>query len=131
LERSLLYQEKYAEADPLFRAALAIREKILPPIHPRTAYALEGLAASLVGERRPNEAEPYYLRAIAIWDRMDKNQYESCNHGKALDGLGHIYFGAGAYEKAEPLYERALEVWTKGQDHCKLIRDVMDDLAAL
>jgi len=110
LGQSLRHQKRYTEAEPLFREALAIREKILPPIHPRTAYALEGLAVSLVGQSRPDEAEPYYLRAIAIWDRMDKDEYESCHHGTVLDGLGRIYFQAGTYEKAEPVYERALEV---------------------
>jgi tetratricopeptide (TPR) repeat protein len=115
----------------IFREALAIREKILPPINFRTAYVLEGLAVSLVGQNRLGEAEPYYLRAIAIWDRIDKEEYQSCHHGVVLDGLGRIYFQAGSYEKAEPLYERALDVWTKGRDHCALIRSVMDDLAAL
>ena len=92
---------------------------------------MEGLAASLVGQKRPNEAEPYYLRAIAIWDRVSPDEHESCQHGKVLDGLGRIYFQAGTYEKVEPLFERALDVWTKGKDHCTTIRVVTDDLAAL
>ena len=96
---SLRYQKKYTTAEPLFREALAIREKILPPINFRTAYVLEGLAVSLVGQNRPGEAEPYYLRASAIWDRIDKEEYQSSHHGVVLDGLGRIYFQAGSYEK--------------------------------
>jgi tetratricopeptide (TPR) repeat protein len=128
---SLRHQKKFAEAEPLFRESLALREKILPPIHHRTAYTLEGLAAALVGQKRPTEAEPYYLRAIAIWDRVGEDEYESCPHGKVLDGLGRVYFQSGNYQKAEPLYERALDVWTKGKEHCTVIRVVIDDLAAL
>src|ERR1700757_1243769 len=37
---SLRHQKKFAEAEPLFRESLALREKILPPIHHRTAYTL-------------------------------------------------------------------------------------------
>ena len=128
---ALRFQKKFAEAEPLYRQALAIRDQVLPAIHPRTAYTLEGLAGSLNALHRPNEAEPYYLRAIAIWDRMDEDNYSSCHHGKVLDGLGRIYIQAGSYEKAEPLYQRALDIWTKGKEHCTVIRVVMDDLAAL
>ena len=128
---ALRWERKFAESEPFFRESLEIREKILPPNHPRTAKTLEGLAASLVGQARPKEAEPYYLRSIAIWDRVSEEDYESCPHGKALEGLGRVYFHAGDYEKAQPLFERALDVWTKGKEHCTLIRAVMDDLAAL
>lgn len=128
---SLRYEKKFAEAEAFFRESLAIRERILPAIHPRTAKTLEGLAGSLVGQSRPKEAEPYYLRAIAIWDRAGEDDYESCPHGKALEGLGRVYFHAGDYEKSQSLLERALDVWTKGKEHCTLIRAVMDDLAAL
>lgn len=54
---ALRFQKKYAEAEPLFRQALAIREKQPPPIHPRTAFSLEGLTASLAELNRSNEAE--------------------------------------------------------------------------
>ena len=128
---ALRWEKKFAESEPFFRESLEIREKILPPNHPRTAKTLEGLAGSLVGQARSKEAEPYYLRAIAIWDRVSEEDYESCPHGKALEGLGRVYFHAGDYEKAQPLFERALDVWTKGKEHCTLIRAVMDDLAAL
>jgi tetratricopeptide (TPR) repeat protein len=61
IAEALRFQKKYEQAEPLFRQALAIREKLLPPIHPRTAFSLEGLAATLVGLNRPTEAERYYL----------------------------------------------------------------------
>ena len=37
-------QGEYAEAEPLYRRALAIREKALGPEHPDTAHGLNNLA---------------------------------------------------------------------------------------
>lgn len=128
---SLRYQKKYEEAEPLFREALAIREKVLPPIHKRTAFTLQGLAASLVDMNRPNEAEPYFLRALAIWDHVGKDDYDSCRHGGALDGLGRVYFRGGDYEKAEPLYQRALSISMKDAGNCTVTVAAMNDLAAV
>ena len=95
--QSLRYQKKYSEAEPLFREALAIREKVLPPHHPRTAWTLEGLGVTLAELKRPDEAEKYYLQALAIWDRATED--DSCHHGKVLDALGRLYYGQSKYDK--------------------------------
>lgn len=131
LAEALRCQNKYSEAEPLFRQALAIRERELPAIHFRTALALQGLAETLVGLHRPGEAEPYFLRAIAIWDRIGEDDYNSCHHGAVLDGLGRIYLGSREYEKAEPVLTRALSVWIKGREKCSRIVTVVNDLANL
>lgn len=131
LAEALRCQNKYAEAEPLFRQALAIRERELPAIHFRTALSLQGLADTLVGLHRPAEAEPYFLRAIAIWDRIGEDDYNSCHHGAVLDGLGRIYLGSREYEKAEPVLTRALSVWIKGREKCTRIVTVVNDLANL
>ncbi|MEJ2228990.1 MAG: tetratricopeptide repeat protein [Alphaproteobacteria bacterium] len=55
-----------AEAEPLYRRALAIWEKSLGAEHPNVASALNNLAGLLRATNRLAEAEPLYRRALAI-----------------------------------------------------------------
>jgi hypothetical protein len=59
-------QGRYAQAEPLFRRSLAIREKALGPEHPEVATNLENYAALLRQTARANEAERMEARAKAI-----------------------------------------------------------------
>ena len=63
-----LYQNqgRYAEAEPLYQRALAIREKALGPEHPSVAQSLENYAALLRETARADEAERMETRAKAI-----------------------------------------------------------------
>ena len=61
-----LAQGRYAEAEPLHKRALAIREKALGPDHADVAQSLNNLAALYVAQGRYAEAEPLYKRALAI-----------------------------------------------------------------
>ena len=56
-------QGRYAEAEPLCRRALAIREQALGPDHPDTAQSLNNLAALYYSQGRYAEAEPLCRRA--------------------------------------------------------------------
>ncbi len=59
-------QGRYAEAEPLLKRALAIREKTLGPEHPRVATTLENYAALLRKTGRTTEAAKLEARAKAI-----------------------------------------------------------------
>ena len=59
-------QGRYAEAEPLYQRALAIREKALGPEHPEVAASLENYAALLRETSRDTEAEKMEARAKAI-----------------------------------------------------------------
>jgi hypothetical protein len=50
--------ERPAEAEPLLREAIAIREKALPPGQWRIAYSRMLLGSALLGQKRFREAEP-------------------------------------------------------------------------
>ncbi len=65
---ALLYdnQSKYAEAEPLYKRALAIDEKALGPDHPSVAISLENYAALLRKTGRGDLATMMELRANAI-----------------------------------------------------------------
>ncbi len=60
-------QGKYAEAEPLYKRSLAIREKSLGPGHPLVAQSLENYAALLRKTGRSDEATEMEARAKAIW----------------------------------------------------------------
>ena len=59
-------QGRYAEAEPLYRRALAKWEKALGPEHPKVATSLENSAALLRATDRADEAEKLEVRAAAI-----------------------------------------------------------------
>ena len=52
-------QGKYAEAEPLFKRALAIREKALGKDHPDVATSLNNLALLYDSQGKYAEAEPF------------------------------------------------------------------------
>ncbi len=59
-------QGRYAEAEPLHKRSLAIREKGLGAVHPRVATSLENYAALLRKTGRGAEAKRLEARAKAI-----------------------------------------------------------------
>ena len=62
-------QGKYAEAEPLFQRALAIRERTLGPEHPEAARSLQNLAVLYNDQGKYAEAEPLYQRSLAILEK--------------------------------------------------------------
>ncbi len=65
---ALLYQaqDKYAEAESLYKRSLAIREKALEPGHPDVALSLENYARLLRKTGRITEAAKLEARAKAV-----------------------------------------------------------------
>jgi tetratricopeptide (TPR) repeat protein len=60
---------RLAEAEPLYRRALAIDEKSFGPDHPKVATDLNNLALLLRATNRLAEVEPLYRRALAIFEK--------------------------------------------------------------
>jgi hypothetical protein len=54
------YRGAYLEARPLWERALAIREKVLGPEHPRTALSLNNLASLLHAQDNLAGSRPLY-----------------------------------------------------------------------
>ena len=59
-------QGQYAQAEPLYKRALAIWEKALGPDHPDVATSLNNLAELYGTQGQYAQAEPLYKRALAI-----------------------------------------------------------------
>ncbi|MEO0415519.1 MAG: tetratricopeptide repeat protein, partial [Verrucomicrobiota bacterium] len=110
-------QGKYEEAEPLYKRALAIREKQLGADHPDTATSLNNLAVLYYEQGKYKEVEPLYKRALAIKEK----QLGADHPGTAttLSNLASLYNNQGKYEEAEPLYKQALAIKEKqlGADH--------------
>jgi len=59
-----------AEAEPLFRKALEIRERVLGPDHPDTATSYNNVAFNLNAQGRAAEAELLFRKALEIRERV-------------------------------------------------------------
>jgi tetratricopeptide (TPR) repeat protein len=62
-------QGRYAEAEPLYRHGLAIREKAPGPEHPDVGNSLTNLGLLYLAQNRYAEAEPLYKRGLAIREK--------------------------------------------------------------
>jgi tetratricopeptide (TPR) repeat protein len=62
-------QERYDEAEALYKRALAIREKALGPEHPDVAMLLSDWATSYEAQGRSEDAELLYVRALSIREK--------------------------------------------------------------
>ena len=121
---------QYAEAEPLYRRALAIVEKAVGPEHPNTAASLNNLAALYDSQGRYDEAEPLYRRALAIREKARGPEHP--NTAASLNNLAELYLSQGRYAEAEPLYRRALAIVEKalGPEHPDTAT-TLNNLAAL
>lgn len=92
------------DAEPLWREALALRERLLPPDAPGVANALHNLAANLVLQRRSAEAEPLFRRAMTIY-AAGKRPYE---RAMIMVGWAKTLADTGETARAETAYRDAL-----------------------
>ena len=106
--RYLKERAVYAQVEPLYLDALAIREQQLGANHPDTATSLSNLALLYNNQGRYAEAEPLHRRVLAI-----REQQLGANHPDTADSLNNLaglYYQQGRYEEAEPLYQQALAI---------------------
>lgn len=107
----------YAEAEPLFKCAIAIGEKTLSRDHPNLATRLNNVAELYRKLGKYEQAEPLYQQAITI----DKKALglDHPNLARDLNNLAFLYLSQRKYEQAEPLYQQALAIAENalGSDH--------------
>ena len=103
--RALRDQGRYAEAEPLFKRCLAIREKALGPDHPDVGSSLNNLAG-LYQRPGPLRRGRAALQArLAISEKALGPDHPDV--GSSLNNLAELYRDQGRYAEAEPLYKRA------------------------
>ena len=107
----------YAQAAPLLRDALAIREKVLGPAHPNRASSLNNLAVLLRDQGDLAGARPLLERALAINEKALGPEHPDTTTN--LNNLAGLLQDQGDLAGARPLFERALAIREKmlGPEH--------------
>ena len=108
---------RYLKAEPLFKRALQISEKVLGPEHPNVATSLNSLAGLYCDQGRYSEAEPLYKRSLNILEKVLGPEHP--NVATSLNNLALLYKKQRRYSEARPLYKRSLNISEKvlGREH--------------
>jgi CHAT domain-containing protein/tetratricopeptide (TPR) repeat protein len=111
------FQGKYADAEGLYKRALAIWEAKLGKDHPNVTATLNNLGTTYQLQGKYADAARLFQRALAIWEaKLGKDHPLVAD---ALINLGSVYDSQGKYADAEELFRRALaiEELKFGKDH--------------
>jgi tetratricopeptide (TPR) repeat protein len=103
---TLYGQGKYADAEPLYRRALAVYEEALGKRHPDTATCYNNLALDLQYQGRSGEAEPLYRKALAVREEVLGPRHPDTAH--SYNDLATNLEAQGQYREAEQLHRKAL-----------------------
>jgi tetratricopeptide (TPR) repeat protein len=130
LARVLYHKGRYAEAEPLAKWALAVREKN-PKVQPVEVFqSLYTLALIHRAQHHYGESELLLKRALALQEKAVGPSH--VNLALTLDDLAGVDRDQGKYAEAEPLYKRALAIREKATPDENLdLADTSDHYAAL
>src|SRR5260221_10496888 len=124
-----LYEQigKYAQAEEMERAALAIRRRKFGPESREAAASLNDLALKLMVQHKLPEAEKAHAEALAIRRRLLGAEHPDT--ATSLNDLGAVYRDQGRLTQAEAMAREALRIRQKlfGMEHV----DVADSLRNL
>ena len=116
----------YAAAEPLYRRALAGREKALGPDHPDTLTSVNNLAVLLQAKGDYAAAEPLYRRALAGREKALGPDHPDTL--RSVDNLAELYFDDERYADAVPLLERAARGYAKRPELAAAVPVIRSDL---
>ncbi|MBX9572709.1 MAG: tetratricopeptide repeat protein [Candidatus Obscuribacterales bacterium] len=111
LGRCLSQKGDYSEAEPMYRKALEIYEKVHGPIHEDVAYSLCGQAKCRLQCGQYESAGNLYKRALGIYETVKGTEHEDT--ANTLDSLGQCFMAQREYEKAIEVYDRAWKLFSK------------------
>lgn len=101
-------QGRYAEAEPLFRRSLEMRQKELGSGHTKVAESLNNLAVLYYNLQRYDDAEAMSRRSLSIIENAWGPDHPAVV--QSLNNLASIYRVQGRYDDAIPLQMRAQEI---------------------
>ena len=104
-------QGNYDAAEPSYRHALAINEKVLGNEHPNTANSLNNLARLLHDKGNYDAAEPLYRRALTIREKVFGTEHTDTLNSRA--NLANLLKIRSNYTEAIQLYNILLSHYEK------------------
>lgn len=123
-------QGEYASAEPLYREALALDERLLGAEDRETAGGMIELAKVLHNRANYGEAEPLFRKAVAIFRSELGEQNDNVAWG--LHRLGVLLHAKGEYGEAEQVLREALAIYRKcfgeGDPYVSLVRACLGTL---
>ena len=108
LGRSLFALGRYREAEPAYRQALALMEKVRGQDHLDVARTLSGLAILHWVLGRFADVEALHRRALSIREKQLGHDHKDL--AKDLHFLGAHYHYMGRYQEAQQLIKRSLDI---------------------
>ncbi len=108
---------KYADAEPLYQRALAIREKTQGRNHPDVTDSLNNLANLFVNQGKYVEAEALLKRSLIIKEAAYGKEHPAV--AIVRYNLGRLHRATGKNAEAELLYKRSLTIreTVHGKEH--------------
>lgn len=103
----------YAEAEPLLKRALAMREEFLDPEHWKLAGLRNHLALAYHLQGKTAEAEATYERALSAAERASEESPgvpADISLSATLNNLALFHQSRGDFDEVAPLFERALKI---------------------
>src|SRR6202790_1229752 len=91
----------YAEAEPLYKEALEIRQKVLGRDHPDTAQSLNNLAGLYKATGDYAKAEPLYKEALEIYQKVLGREHPDT--ATSLNNLALLELDLGQIQEAKRL----------------------------
>ena len=102
------HQERYIEAESLYKQELAIQEQVLGSQYPDITFSLTRIAKLYYTQGRYDEAEHFFKQSLSIRELKLNSQYPDV--ASSLNNLALLYTARSRYSKAEPLYMWALAI---------------------
>ena len=104
-------QGRYADAEPLYRRALAVRLMALGPDHPDVAQSLNNLAVLYQVQRRFEEAETRFEWALAIREKALAPDHPDL--AESLENYAAVLWETGRDAEAAKMDARAKAIRAK------------------
>jgi tetratricopeptide (TPR) repeat protein len=98
-----------AEAEKLFRQALAIREQVFTPNHPESIATASALGRVLLAAGRPDDAAPLLRKSVEAAGKVWGESH--AEYAGQLNNLALYYLETGNYRQAAEHFSRAASVW--------------------
>jgi tetratricopeptide (TPR) repeat protein len=117
LGKCFIQRGDYVGAEPLYRRALEIYEKVYGQDHKDVAFSLAGLAKCNLHCGKYTEAQLLYTRVISIYEKIYGKEHEEV--ANMLENLAQCYVCQRDHARAIPIFERSVEIFKKvnGPNH--------------